>query len=139
VFEVYDTDPENQRSLFGGGRYDGLVGLFGVDNLPVAGFGMGDVTIKDFLGTHGLLPELDNETDIYLIVVGDILRQAHGVANLLRNEGVNVAVDMTGRPVDRQIKSASKKKVRYALFVGEDELSSEQFTIKDLTTGNEEK
>lgn len=139
VFEVYDTDPENQRSLFGGGRYDGLVGLFGVDNLPVAGFGMGDVTIKDFLETHGLLPELDNETDVYLIVVGDILRQAHGVANLLRNEGVNVAVDMTGRPVDRQIKSAAKKKVRYALFVGEDELSSEQFTIKDLTTGNEDK
>jgi histidyl-tRNA synthetase len=139
VFEVFDTNEENQRSLFGGGRYDGLVGLFGVDNLAVAGFGMGDVTIQDFLETHKLLPDLDNETDVYLIVVGDILRQAHGVANLLRNEGVNVAVDLTGRPVDKQIKSASKKQVRYALFVGDDELSSEQFTLKDLETGQEDK
>jgi histidyl-tRNA synthetase len=139
VFEVYDTAEGNSRSLFGGGRYDGLVGLFGVDNLAVAGFGMGDVTILDFLETHELMPELDNETDVYLIVIGDILRQAHGVANLLRNEGINVAVDMSGRPVDRQIKTASKKNVRHALFVGEEELSTEQFPIKDLETGNEEK
>src|SRR5690606_41399644 len=89
--------------------------------------------------THSLLHELDSETDGYLIVVGATLRQVHGVANCLRDEGVNVAVDMTGRPVDRQIKSAAKKKVRYALFVGEDELSSEQFTMKDLETGREEK
>ncbi|RZM31320.1 MAG: hypothetical protein EOP67_33620, partial [Sphingomonas sp.] len=34
VFEVFDTDPENNRSLFGGGRYDGLVGLFGAE--PIA-------------------------------------------------------------------------------------------------------
>lgn len=139
VFEVFDTNEDNPRALFGGGRYDGLVGLFGVDNLPTAGFGMGDVTIRDFLETHELLPELVNETDVYLIVIGDILRQANGVANLLRGEGVNVAVDVTGRAVDKQIKSASKNHIRYALFVGEDELSSEQFTIKDLVTGNEEK
>jgi len=139
VFEVFDTNEANPRALFGGGRYDGLVGLFGVENLPTAGFGMGDVTIRDFLETHELMPELASETDVYLIVIGDILRQANGVANLLRNEGVNVALDVTNRPVDRQIKSASKNNIRYALFVGEEELSSEQFTIKDLVSGNEEK
>lgn len=139
VFEVYDTDESNPRALFGGGRYDGLVGLFGVDSLAVAGFGMGDVTTLDFLDTHDLLPSLASETDVYLIVIGDILRQANGVANLLRNEGVNVAVDVTGRPVDKQIKAAAKNNIRFALFVGEEELSSEQFTIKDLVNGNEEK
>ena len=54
VFEVFDTNPENKRSLFGGGRYDNLLEMFGVEPLPTVGFGMGDVTIRDFLETHNL-------------------------------------------------------------------------------------
>ncbi len=54
VFEVFDTNPENRRSLFGGGRYDNLLEMFGVEPVPAVGFGMGDVTIKDFLETHKL-------------------------------------------------------------------------------------
>ena len=54
VFEVFDTNPENRRSLSGGGRYDNLLEMFGVDPVPTVGFGMGDVTIRDFLETHKL-------------------------------------------------------------------------------------
>lgn len=54
VFEVFDTHADNRRSLFGGGRYDNLLEMFGVDPIPTVGFGMGDVTIRDFLETHGL-------------------------------------------------------------------------------------
>lgn len=54
VFEVFDTHPDNQRSLFGGGRYDNLLEIFGVEPVPTVGFGMGDITIRDFLETHGL-------------------------------------------------------------------------------------
>ncbi|MDZ7785504.1 MAG: ATP phosphoribosyltransferase regulatory subunit [Candidatus Saccharibacteria bacterium] len=48
AFEVFDTDPQNNRSMFGGGRYDGLVGAFGVDPIPTIGFGMGGVALPDF-------------------------------------------------------------------------------------------
>ena len=54
IFEVFDTSPENNRSLFGGGRYDNLLEIFGVEPIPTVGFGMGDVTIRDFLETHNL-------------------------------------------------------------------------------------
>ncbi len=54
VFEVFDTHTENRRSLFGGGRYDNLLEMFGVEPVPTVGFGMGDVTIRDFLETHKL-------------------------------------------------------------------------------------
>ncbi len=54
VFEVFDTSPENNRSLFGGGRYDNLLEIFGVEPVPTVGFGMGDITIHDFLETHNL-------------------------------------------------------------------------------------
>ncbi|MFZ2484975.1 MAG: ATP phosphoribosyltransferase regulatory subunit [Minisyncoccia bacterium] len=54
VFEFYDTNPDNPRSILGGGRYDNLMELFDVEQVPAVGFGAGDVTIKDFLETHGL-------------------------------------------------------------------------------------
>ena len=43
VFEVFDTNPANPRALFGGGRYDGLVALFGGDSIPAVGFAIGEV------------------------------------------------------------------------------------------------
>lgn len=139
VFEVFDTHPENNRSMFGGGRYDGLVGLFGVEPLPTLGFAIGDITFQNFLESHNLLPQLRSETDIYIVVVGDMLRQAQGVAAILREDGLNVAVDITGRKPDKQIKTADKKRIPHVLFVGEEELESEQFTLKTLATGEEEK
>ncbi|MDX1766222.1 MAG: histidine--tRNA ligase, partial [Candidatus Saccharimonadales bacterium] len=139
VFEVYDTDEQNNRSIMGGGRYDGLVGLFGTEPVPTVGFGLGDVTMREFLEGHDLVPELRTETDAYLAVIGEYLRQAQGVAAILREEGINVAVDTTGRKLDKQIKTADKKGIKYVLFVGEEELNEERFTLKDIDEGREEK
>ena len=54
VFEFFDTDKNNPRSICGGGRYDNLLELFDVEPVPAVGFGWGDITTKDFLETHGL-------------------------------------------------------------------------------------
>lgn len=54
VFEFFDTDPANPRSILGGGRYDNLMELFDVEQVPAVGFGAGDITMRDFLETHGL-------------------------------------------------------------------------------------
>jgi len=56
VFEIFDTNKENGRALAGGGRYDNLLEMFEVDPIPAVGFGMGDITISDFLETHKLGP-----------------------------------------------------------------------------------
>ncbi len=139
VFEVFDTHPENNRSLFGGGRYDGLVGLFGVEPVPTVGFGMGDVPLKNFLETHELMPKLEPETDVYVILIGDVYERAQPVLSDLRNMGVKLAVDISGRKPDKQIKTAVKKGIHYALFIGENELTDEQFVLKNLLTSEEEK
>lgn len=132
VFEVFDNHPENNRSLFGGGRYDGLVTLFGGAPSPVVGFGMGGTTIEEFLSGHKLLPDMTSTTDVFMIVVGDVQKQAEKVADELRAEGVNVAVDITNRKVDKQIKSAIKLRVPYLLFVGEKEVEHEAYRLKDV-------
>jgi histidyl-tRNA synthetase len=137
VFEVFDTHPDNNRSMFGGGRYDGLIGQFGVDPVPTVGFGMGDITLQNFLEVHQLIPELRNKTDLYVAVLGDV--DVTAAATELREMGLNVAVDYSGRKVDKQIKAAEKLGINYVLFVGEQELTSGQFSLKNLKTGEDER
>ena len=138
VFEVFDKNPENNRSMFGGGRYDGLVGEFGVEPVPTVGFGMGDVTFQNFLETNGLIQDLKTETDLYLIVVGDIADKVQDLAQKLRAKGLNVAVDLSGKKEDKQVKSAYKKNVANIVFVGDKELAENSYKVRDLTTKNEE-
>lgn len=138
VFEINDTNPENNRSMFGGGRYDGLVGLFGVDPVPTVGFGMGDVTLANFLDSHNLFPKLLNETDLIIATIGDVYAGASVLAGQLRSKGLNVGIDATSRKLDKKLKSITKLGVRYVLFVGQDELDSQTFKLKDLISGDED-
>lgn len=135
VFEVFDKHPDNNRSMFGGGRYDGLVGLFGVEPVPTVGFGMGDVTLQNFLEGHDLLPPQRPETDVYVVLIGDVYPHAQRIIRELRDMGVNVATDTTGRKTDKQIKTAVKKGIHYAMFIGEKDIKDELYEIRNLMTG----
>ena len=132
VFEVFDNHPDNNRAMFGGGRYDGLVSLFGGEPVPTVGFAPGGTTMEVFLRSHELLPDFSSTTDIYMIVLGDSLRGAQKLARELREEGINIAVDITGRKLDKQIKAAVKMRVPYLLFIGEKELQDEIYRLKDV-------
>jgi len=136
VFEVFDTHTDNNRALFGGGRYDNLTALFDDEALPGVGFGMGDVTIRDFLAVRGLLPPYTPSTAVYLAVTApELALRAQTLAGALRRAGVNVAVDFGERKLGDQIKTAAKHKIPWLIVVGEDELASEVFGVKNLETG----
>ena len=136
VFEVFDTHTDNNRALFGGGRYDNLTALFDDEALPGVGFGMGDVTIRDFLAVRGLLPPYTPSTAVYLAVTApELALRAQTLAGALRRAGVNVAVDFGERKLGDQIKTAAKHKIPWLVVVGEDELASEVFGVKNLETG----
>lgn len=140
VFEIFDTNKKNRRSLFGGGRYDNLTHLFDNENTPAVGFGMGDVTIKDFLETHDLLPDYKSSTDIYLITVGEVPENTtESIASELRNYNLNTAVDISGRKIGDQIKTAIKHKISNVLIVGEEEIKNQKYTLKNLSSEKEYK
>lgn len=139
VFEVFDRHPENNRALFGGGRYDGLVGLFGVDPTPTVGMGLGATTVHQFLEVHKLLPKLSSTTELYMIVLGDVQAKANQLAEELREEGVNVEVDITSHKLDKQIKTAVKKAIPYIVFIGEEELATGLYPLKDTQKSDEQK
>lgn len=140
VFETFDTHPDNNRSMFGGGRYDGMVGLFGVEPVPTVGFGMGDATLQNFLELHGLLPKLTPETDAYVAMIGNVYDKSQRVLKELREDGgLRLSVDFSGRKLDKQLKAASKKGLTYVIIIGEKELEEQSYTLKNLQTGTEEK
>ncbi len=138
VFEFFDTDEENNRSLFGGGRYDGLVGLFGAEPISAVGVAPGLTTTELFLRSHKLLPELNSTTETYLLVLSEEVREhAAQLATRLRDEGVRVELDITGRKLDKQIKTAVKKTIPFMIFVGRDEVEKEIYTFKDVSSEKE--
>ena len=140
VFEFFDTHPENNRAMFGGGRYDGLVGLFGAEPLSAVGMAPGLSTTELFLASHDLMPKFHSTTEVYVVVLGEnTLPGATKLAAQLREEGVNTELDITGRKLDKQIKTAVKKQIPYMLFVGEEELRKELYNFKDTNTSSEEK
>jgi len=137
VFEVYDSSPENNRSLFGGGRYDGLVGLFGAESLSAVGVAPGATVLEQFLDIHNLLPKFESKTDAYVCVVGAYQKGANYLAKALRESGLNIEVDISDRKLDKQIKTADKKKIPYVIIVGEEEIAKSEYVIKNLETGAE--
>ncbi len=138
IFEIFDTHPENKRSLFGGGRYDNLLDIFQEGRIPAVGFGMGDVTIRDSLKTHGLLPSYVSKTDLYICLLEkELAREANRLANFLRRQGLNVAVDYSGKKIGEQIKKADKDSVPFVLVLGDKETRSKIYSIKHLKTGKE--
>lgn len=140
VFEFFDMAPENNRSMFGGGRYDGLVGLFGVEPVATVGVAPGLTPMQLFLTTHKLLPKLHTHTDVYIIPIDTVsVRGADRLARKLRAEGVKVELDITGRKIDKQLKTAAKKQIPFAAFVGEDEIASGVYTVKNLVQSTEQK
>jgi histidyl-tRNA synthetase len=140
VFEVFDTNPENNRSMFGGGRYDNLVSLFGGDAIPAIGFGMGDVTLMDFLTTHNLLPE--NLTGAPSLFIGvptlEDLTSAQAFADTLRAQNVSVIVHASDKSLGDQIKEAVRRTIPYFIAYGRSEADSGQVTLKVLAENREE-
>ena len=139
VFEVFDTDPQNNRAMWGGGRYEDLTKLFDNESITGVGFGLGDVTLRDFLEVRGLLPQYAPPTMLYIAVTDQALATAASeLAQELRAKGVCVAVDFGDRKLGKQIEAASKHKIPYVVVVGETELASGEFKVKNLTSGVEE-
>lgn len=139
VFEVYDTAPENRRALFGGGRYDNLVGAFGVEPLPGIGYGAGDVGLLNFCETHGLVPSLSKGTDVCVLRFGEADRHtALSLAALLRQQDLCVEAPLTAQKFGKQIQSAQRAGARLVAFRGDEELKAGTFAVKWLATGEQE-
>ncbi|MDB5189357.1 MAG: hisS [Parcubacteria group bacterium] len=138
IFEIYDTNPENKRALFGGGRYDNLLALFGGESIPAIGFAIGDVSLLDFLDTHGYAPKASSSPLLFLGTPSDDdIAAAQEFATTLREAGLSVLVNVSGKALGDQIREAARREIPYFIAYGRNELDSGMVKLKSLNETSE--
>lgn len=139
IFEI--NVPDLAGSLGGGGRYDGLIGMFGKEQIPACGFSLGLERILVVMEERGMFPkELNvNSADVLVTVwnetsIGESLK----LAAELRKENLRVLVYPEADKLGKQFKYADSIKIPFVCVLGENELAENVVTLKNLRTGKQE-
>ncbi len=134
VFEAFDLHPDNRRALCGGGAYANLLQIFNEKPLPGIGFGLGDVTLTDFLETHKLIDSFDSPpVDLFISYQDDAaLSKVTILASQLRKHQLNVELYPEKIKIKKVFDYTKKKGIQFACLTGSDELEKEIFQIKNL-------
>lgn len=137
VFEIFDRAGK-ERAIAGGGRYDGLVELFGGPPTPACGFGMGDVVLGLVLKDRGLLGEDDggsflSRPDAFVLSTTDAGdARVSSVLAGLRRAGLHARRSWKStRNVGKLLAEAGKNNARFAIVL-DDGVQSQEATLKDL-------
>ena len=130
VFEIKSNNLGSQNAVCGGGRYDSLVRNLGGDDIPAVGWAMGMERL------NALLPKIqDDRLDAYIVSNSSV--DAFALAEELRAQGFNVEFDLSNKKFTKQLEKASKV-AKYALILGEDEITKGQVSVKNLDTSVQE-
>ena len=140
ILEVKSSDI-NIGSIAGGGRYDELTSIFGLDNVSGVGISFGIDRIFLVMDELDLFPEnIDISSKVLFLNFGEeeasycllLLKQ-------LRDNNINSELYPTADKIKKQMNYANNKGVQFVVMVGEDEIKSGQLTIKDMRSGDQSK
>jgi histidyl-tRNA synthetase len=130
---------EQQGTLFGGGRYDGLAETLGGPSVPGVGFGMGLERVLLALEDEGIAPPEEPSLDAFVVGVGDEGRRvARSLARTLRTAGVRADAPYEDRSLKAQLRMADRAGAAFAAIVGERELADGVVTLRRLADGEQE-
>jgi histidyl-tRNA synthetase len=140
IIEVKANDV-NIGSVCGGGRYDDLTGIFGLEGVSGVGVSFGADRIYDVLKEKNLFPQqVQHSADVMLVNFGE--KEALFCLKLLevlQESGISAELYPESDKMKKQMRYANSKEVKYVLLVGEEEISSGQYSLKDMTTGDQVK
>lgn len=141
AFEIVGHDGLGaQNTLVGGGRYDGLSETLG--GPPTKGFGFAfglDRMVMALPAEEAEKLRAAEAPDVFLVFLGEAARNhAFIVARELRQSGVSVAIEFEDRKMKKAMAAANKARARYALIIGDDEVASGKYGLKNLATGEQE-
>ena len=140
VFEFIDEDVTlGQNALGGGGRYDNLVASLGGKPTPVIGFGIGIERLLLYLESKGINIEEENKLDVYVASNTDNENYIIKFVSSLRRKGFAVESNLMDRSLKSQFKYADKIGAKFVIAIGEDEISENKLTVKNMATGEQVK
>ena len=139
VFEAWDTSGDH-RAIFGGGRYDNLVGDMGGEPVGGVGFAVGDLVLTLILQQYGRLPEFGSTpAQVYFTLFDDsLLEPSLALANRLREAGIKVTSALQAGKLGKQFKYADRIGARFAVVLGPDEAAQGTAAVKNFATGEQE-
>lgn len=139
VFEFIANDKAmgSQATVSGGGRYDGLVEMLDGPKTPAIGFAMGIERLAMLL--EDLKPKLQPIVDLYCVIPDKAgLNHSLQIADALRKRHVRVEVDLQMKAMKNQLKRANKLNAKYALIIGEQEISNNFAILKNMQDQTQE-
>jgi histidyl-tRNA synthetase len=135
---------EGIGSLGGGGRYDGLIGMFSGEQIPACGFSLGLERILVVMGERGLFPaavQAGGPDVLVTIFDTPLTSDSLRLAGELRTAGLRVEVYpeplRNGKDLGKAFKYADARHARFVTVMGQDELTRGEVKIKDLTTSEQ--
>ena len=138
VFEIFDTHPDNNRALFGGGRYNWLSKIFIKDDVPAIWFAPWDETMKLFLESRDLLDKIISKTNIRKIYIpildANLQHDALNIAWILRKQGRNVICGLETQKLWKAFQYADKQEYNFVVILWEQEKEKWVYKVKDLKT-----
>ncbi len=140
VFELVDLHPDNNRALFGGGRYNGLGALFGGKSFPAVGFAPGDETTKLFLESWGLTKKIKEATnDIFYLPLLDktLIKATAKLAKVLRAQGLVVVTGLEEQKINKALEFANKQGFAKVVIFCSEEAKKRIYKVKDMIKGKE--
>lgn len=138
VFEAIVPEHPEFMTVAGGGRYDNLAEYFTEKKLPGVGFSIGLTRLFDLLDQNNMLPtHAETNAKLEIIPLGDTLGECIKLQKYFSSE-INCMVNYSERSFKSKMKEANKKAVPYIIVVGEDEVKSGKFALKNMTTGMQE-
>lgn len=139
VYETFLNDYKEIGSICSGGRYNDLAGYYTTKNLPGVGMSIGLTRLFFILNDIGLIKtERKSISKVLVLSMIEDLSKAIEIANVLRNENINAEVYFDNKKIKAKFKYADKLKIPYVIVIGEDEINSGKFTIKNMETGKQE-
>lgn len=132
--------PDLAGSLGGGGRYDGLIGMFLGENIPACGFSLGLERILVVMGERNMFPpdiQAAAPDAMLTIFEGEPVEDALRVAAELRAAGLAVEIYPEPDRLGKQFKYASTRGIRFVLVMGADERAKQEVTVKNMETGEQ--
>jgi histidyl-tRNA synthetase len=139
AFEILHPGVGAQNALCGGGRYDGLAEDCGGPFIPAIGFSSGLERLLDNMPDDAVDLATGKKTGLFFAVPDqDFRARAMNLASELRGAGFSVEVELSGRAMKKQLKTASESGACYTLILGNDEMEKGGVTIKDMETGRQD-
>jgi histidyl-tRNA synthetase len=131
IYEV--TVPELDISIAGGGRYDRLIELFGGEPTPAVGIAHGIDRITLAMEKQHIRPKTASDKRVMIVSIGEETRgEAVKIASMLRNGGVSVELEVTGRTVTRALQDANRKGITHVIIIGPKEMEKLEVTVRNL-------